>query len=117
MSDKTSDKKTSDKLLNCPFCSGEAEEQATVAKGVFMHEVVCKDCGFESKVQTAETPGEARQKAIAAWNHRKPMERILERLKEKHVESEKCPKFEKAFRQVAFEEAMKIVMEEGGLND
>ena len=58
-----------------------------------------------------------REKAIAAWNHRKPMERILERLKEKHVESEKCPKFEKAFRQVAFEEAMKIVMEEGGLND
>lgn len=72
--------KMSDKLLNCPFCGGEAEEQATVVKGVFMHEVVCKDCGFESKVQTAETPGEAREKAIAAWDQRKPMERILERL-------------------------------------
>ena len=34
---------------------------------------------------------------------------IVERLEEKHKESENCPKFEKAFRQVAFEEAIEIV--------
>lgn len=96
-------------LKKCPFCGGEAEEQATVAKGVFMHEVVCKDCGFESKVQTAEMPGEAREKAIAAWNQRKPMERILERLEElfRHHSATKTVQ-----RLV-----VEIVKEEGELND
>lgn len=40
------------------------------------------------------------------------LERILERLEEEHAKSEQCPKFEKVFRQVAFEEAIKIVKEE-----
>ena len=36
---------------------------------------------------------------------------VLERLEEEHRKSEECPKFEKVFRQVAFEEAIKIVKE------
>ena len=43
------------------------------------------------------------------------LERIVERLEEEHRKSEECPKFEKVFRQVAFEEAIAIVKEEGGL--
>ena len=43
------------------------------------------------------------------------MERIVERLEEEHKESEQCPEFEKVFRQVVFEEAIKIIKEEGGL--
>lgn len=45
------------------------------------------------------------------------LERIVERLEEEHRKSEECPKFEKVFRQVAFEKAIGIVKEEGGLND
>ena len=111
MSDKKTSDKTSDKLLNCPFCGGEAEEQATVAKGVFMHEVVCKDCGFESKVQTAETPGKAREKAIAAWNQRKPISNIIWQL-QRRIHS-----LHNVNWNAAMEKAIEIVKEEGGLND
>ena len=119
MSDKTSD------LKPCPFCGGEAEFYRTPIKtnGGWCDSVVvrCKSCEARTNrvlYDANKHPNdEEYDEAAAAWNQRKPMERILERLKEKHVESEKCPKFEKAFRQVAFEEAMKIVMEEGGLNE
>lgn len=40
------------------------------------------------------------------------LERIIERLEEEHRKSEECPKFEKAFRQVAFEEAIEIIKQE-----
>lgn len=136
MSDKTSDKisdeKASDKLLKCPFCGGEAELKYARQKLPFSGEinsffVTCKNCGCSTPYFSEmniyyskdykEKEKELKEKTIKTWNTRKPMEMILERLKEKHVESEKCPKFKKAFRQVAFEEAMKIVMEEGGLNE
>jgi hypothetical protein len=52
-----------------------------------------------------KTKGEA----IKAWNTRKPVDDVLERLEDTHNKSEECPKFEKAFRQVAFEEAIEIV--------
>lgn len=45
------------------------------------------------------------------------LQNIVEKLKEEHIECEKCPLFEKVFRQVAFEEAIAIVKEVGGMNE
>lgn len=39
------------------------------------------------------------------------IDKLISRLEEKHKESENCPKFEKVFRQVAFEESIDIVNE------
>lgn len=90
-------------LKKCPFCGGEAR-WATRDK----HWIECAVCGTEGIYS------EYSEDCIEAWNTRKPVERILERLEEAHNKSEECPKFEKAFRQVAFEEAIKIVKEEVG---
>lgn len=42
----------------------------------------------------------------------KKIESICEQLRIKIIESEKCPRFERAFRQVAFEEALDIILME-----
>lgn len=70
MSDKTSDKR----LLPCPFCGGEA----VLTKGLceLDNYIVCVSCRTRTKF--FNTKGSA----ITAWNTRKPMERILERLEE-----------------------------------
>ena len=62
--------------MNCPFCGGEAvtaEMYNTKLKKLFPI-VKCLDC--ECRTPMTETFEEA----ITAWNTRKPMERILERL-------------------------------------
>lgn len=76
--------KTSDKLIQCPFCGGEARLHIVppfnyeisnimyINGGAF---VECVECGCVISADGAE-------QAIAAWNTRKPMERILERLEE-----------------------------------
>lgn len=71
----------SNKLKSCPFCGGEAE---LTTGSVFMweHIVVCKDCGASSKMIGGITPSQARAKAIATWNTRKPVDRVLEQLEE-----------------------------------
>lgn len=67
-----------------------------------------------------------REKAIAAWNHRKPMERILERLEEYrddfmddiYEELREDTDNLRANRIIdRFDEAIEIVKEEGGLNE
>ena len=71
-----------EKLKKCPFCGGEAE----VVGGNPYHWVFCKNCDAESK-QMSTIDG-----AIAAWNTRKPMERIVERLEEQRAEHEQREK-------------------------
>lgn len=61
-----------DKLRECPFCGGEAFEYYSGSQLEFC-EVVCKECGCRSKRNTEA-------EAIAAWNNRKPMDRIVEQL-------------------------------------
>lgn len=66
-----------EKLKRCPFCGGKAFEYYSGSQFEFC-EVVCKECGCRSKRKTEE-------EAIASWNTRKPMDRIVERLEEKKI--------------------------------
>lgn len=143
MSDKTSDK-TSDLKL-CPFCGGEAELKYARQKLPFSEEinsfvVTCKNCCCSTPYFSEmniyyskdykEKEKELKEKTIRTWNTRKPMERILERLEElteKHMNnSEKAAELGEDYERhmifngakgTAFEEAIEIVKEEGGLND
>jgi Lar family restriction alleviation protein len=54
-------------LRECPFCGGEAEICST--SECDLHGVYCPSCG----AQTAWGGYEAQAEAIAAWNHRKPV--------------------------------------------
>lgn len=94
-------------VLSCPFCKEELE---VVGKGhYFAHKI--NGCILQHLCFEIDD-----DEAVKLWNTRKPLERIVERLEVEHKKSEYCPKFEKVFRQVAFEEAIAIVKEEGGLN-
>lgn len=68
--------KTSDKLLPCPFCGGEAKWS-----NALHNYIECKECGFETIWYDTEA------EAITIWNTRKPMERIVERLEAEKGES------------------------------
>ena len=88
---KASEHKTSDKLLPCPFCGGEAELYSYEAERVIYdsdtlgyvdteyftkYGVSCTGCNCLMAEYKSE------EQAIAAWNTRKPMERIVKRLEE-----------------------------------
>lgn len=63
------------KLLNCPFCGGEAKMQRIINLDDFDDFfIMCEKCFSRTKKFKAE------RSAILVWNTRKPMERILERL-------------------------------------
>lgn len=91
-------------VKSCPFCKEELE---IVGKGhYFAHKrnkCILSHLCFEIEDEEAG----------ALWNTRKPIEEIVERLEEKHRKAAESQKFERAFRQVAFEEAIKIVKEVG----
>ena len=63
------------KLLPCPFCGGEAK---LIENNHYtdIHSVICKNCYIESDRYCTQ------EKAIRAWNTRKPMECIMEQLEE-----------------------------------
>lgn len=65
----------SKQLLNCPFCGGEATMTHYNNKFAKWYQVVCMNCHLS---QTSTYLSE--EVAITAWNTRKPMERIVERL-------------------------------------
>lgn len=117
MSDKTSDKKASDKLLNCPFCGGEAEFYRTPVKsnGRWCDSVVvcCKNCEARTNMVLYDAKkhpnDEEYDEAAVAWNQRKPMERIVERLKNK------INPLHNVNWNSAMEKAIEIVKEEGGV--
>lgn len=73
--------KMTDKLKNCPFCGGEAyitnEDNYGYVDDEFL--ICCEKCGlqfgFANQYETAE-------EAIEAWNTRKPIDGIVEKLEE-----------------------------------
>lgn len=92
------------KLLNCPFCGGEAvtaEMYNTKLKKLFPI-VKCLDC--ECRTPMTETF----EDAITAWNTRKPMESILERLEEESFHRYNETKEEKL---ITLDKAIEIVKE------
>ena len=99
------------KLLPCPFCGGEAE----LLKGLceLDNYVMCLKCRCKTKLYNTK------EAAIKAWNTRKPMERILERLEEGQEECYKL--FAIGFNAEdrggydAYSDAIEIVKEEGGI--
>ena len=120
MSDKTSDKnkqaiKTSDRLLSCPFCGGEAEicdgciEE--FLKTEHMKYVQCNYCKASTKLYFTE------KEAIKAWNTRKPMERIMERLKEEPYINKGGELFLNGYNEdcLPLRKVFEIVKEEGGI--
>ena len=103
------------KLKKCPFCGGEA----TICSFFF---VQCSKCGLSTLTYLTES------EAIEAWNTRKPMDRIMERLEEEYMwnDTQKKEAYEdkdwETFDLYAIEnrgiyKAIEIVKEEGDLSD
>jgi hypothetical protein len=100
-----------EELKKCPFCGGEATTYKNKA-GFFG--VMCKDTPFCCTMTGYNT----REKAIEAWNTRKPVERVIERLeafKETHAKMWDVYDDEVSFGKMsAFHEAIEILKEEVG---
>ena len=113
MSKEMSKEKTNS-LLNCPFCGGEA-----LLRGFFF--VQCIKCGVSTLTYLTEID------AIKAWNTRKPMQNIVERLEEELHLSDKEKRRCIHENPLQFDEAkgytrgianvIEIVKEEGGMHD
>ena len=100
-------------LLRCPFCGGDAvtaEMYNTKLKKLFPI-VKCLDC--ECRTPMTETFEEA----IAVWNTRKPMERILERLEEEPYINKGGELFLNGYNEdcLPLRKVFEIVKEEGGI--
>ena len=107
-------------LKRCPFCGGKAKIDKTIANTV---SVECTVCHASSRMILC-TEGDIEQKAIEAWNTRKPMQNIVERLEEnlqkieekrKMAESE-ADKLRFFNFEMALRKAVSIVKEEGGID-
>ena len=107
-------------LKRCPFCGGEAELITTYDTEM----VRCKKCFGKTQTFTGDYYDEGQMcgmYAIPAWNTRIPMQNIVERLEE---QAEECRKYWQEFDDEdsfggmnAYCYAVKIVKEEGGLNE
>ena len=107
------------KLLRCPFCGGEAE----LLKGQceIDNYVMCLECRSKTKLYNTKAS------AIKAWNTRKPMQNIVERLEKEGQtmsEAKSMVKYGKAspsshryYKAVSVKKAIEIVKEEGGMNE
>ena len=97
-------------LKKCPFCGGELE---LTDDDYYWHPF--NGCFLDANHVTNN------EKRIKAWNTRKPMQNIVERLEE---QAEECRKYWQEFDDEdsfggmnAYCYAVKIVKEEGGLNE
>lgn len=70
-----------EELKRCPFCGGEAEFEYTESYSSHRYYFVqCTECGCKSD-DFEDDPG--MKKAVAAWNNRKPVDDVLERIIER----------------------------------
>ena len=109
----------SETLLRCPFCGGEAKIDKTIANTVSVECTVC----YASSRMILCTEGDIEQKAIEAWNTRKPMHNIVERLEHFNEETFYRANGRANGKTLAYGysqgiyKAIAIVKEEGGLNE
>lgn len=103
------------KILPCPFCGGEAEieehkfwNDITRSFDIKTYGVVCHECNASSFQYFR-----IEQDAIIKWNTRKPMERILTRLK---LLKRRFSSIEFGIRGI-IEKTIEIVKEEGGIHE
>ena len=97
------------KRKKCPFCGGE--ERFATEEGNW---ILCPKCGAESDYF------DRKEEAITAWNTRKPMKRIVERLENEKgfevfvfsVSSRNCGNSYKIGYETGINEAIEIVKEE-----
>lgn len=95
--------------IKCPFC-GMTIMNIRNRGGVLPFAVECGKCQAMTKYFATE------EEAIAAWNQRKPVERIIERLENEILENlSDCG--DDWFASEQINKAIEIVKEEGGLND
>lgn len=69
-----------EELKKCPFCGGEAIVRVNTEMGGSQYQVFCTEC----PVTVGRYWYWNEEQAITAWNTRKPMERIVERLEEEY---------------------------------
>ena len=136
--------KTSDKLIPCPCCGGEAAlkkyYESSDGRCDKHAQIICCDCELTMELTWDEfskaqeefgyTGGYysqnksfwdgMHQKLINKWNARKPMERIIERLEETydatHENYMKDRDLITLVKKYVLEHAIEIVKEEGGIN-
>lgn len=104
-------------LLNCPFCGGEAEFHRTPVKsnGGWCDSVVvrCKVCEARTNrvlYDAKKHPnGEEYDEALKAWNTRKPLERVIEKLENEVKDLREDCNYIDAYK---YEEAIKIIKDE-----
>lgn len=121
MSDKTSVKISDKRLKSCPFCGGIAKLEAhrfwcerTGRFEIGGYSVQCSENECIAKTNFVTNKGEA----IVAWNTRKPIERVIEKLEERHEEQFKLyaiafdPEDRGGYD--AYSDAIKIIKEEVG---
>lgn len=104
--------KTSDKLLPCPFCGGEGKVSEFHS---FWYKSGCSNLNCFAYITSLVF--QTKEEAIAAWNTRKPMERIVERLEDNSEwtdstfdEDGYCN--DDSFEVIRLEKAIEIIKEE-----
>ena len=101
-------------LKCCPFCGGEAELHSVDIGSTTDYFISCKECGCK------QSGSISRQAVINAWNERKPMANIVEKLEEKQHQANKDAQISESYEDVqayggkylAFSEAINIVKQE-----
>lgn len=121
----------SETLLRCPFCGGEAKiewedwKDISPTSGIYRlsvnHKPECFFVQMNGLNAKSEMISSNKERLAEAWNTRKPMDRIVERLEE---QAEECRKYWQEFDDEdsfgamnAYCNAVKIVKEEGGMNE
>lgn len=99
-------------LKNCPCCNSTAKIIEPL-RGLFgVCQVVCSGCGLNSRM--TPTPEEA----VEVWNNRKPLETLVDQIREKAIEANKKMQlsdsaliFNYSGRWAAFTEAADLIKE------
>ena len=89
------------KLLKCPFCGGEA----TTYKSKIGFGVMCKYTPFCCTMVGYKT----KEEAIKAWNTRKPVDDLLERLEDMITFAENMPPVRDEYSAISYEKAESFI--------